>query len=106
MLHTKYIRSGPHGFREKDFFKFFPLGHNKLIVRFSFIFFSKWGPGAEILFFIFPYYTEIGNGWLKFILISANHMYLVNRILFIIPMYYEKKQMLCVIIRIALKEQL
>ena len=24
LLHTKYISSGPHGFRE-DFFKFFPL---------------------------------------------------------------------------------
>ena len=25
-LHTKYISSGPHGFREEDFFlKFFPL---------------------------------------------------------------------------------
>ena len=43
------------------------------------------------LFFNFPDYTEIGDGWLKFILISANHMYLVNREnFFIIPMYYEK----------------
>ena len=25
MLYTKYISSGPHGFREEDFFKFFPL---------------------------------------------------------------------------------
>ena len=37
---------------------------------------------GEILFFIFPDYTEI-------ILISANHMYLVNKeYCFIIPMYY------------------
>ena len=44
-----------------------------------------------ILFFIFPDCTEIGDGWLKFILISANHMYFVNReYFFIIPMYYEK----------------
>ena len=66
------------------------------------------GAGGEILFFIFPDYTEIGDGWLKFILISANHMYLVNReYFFIFPMHYEKKkQMLCVIIRTALKEQL
>ena len=65
------------------------------------------GAGGESLFFIFPDYTEIGDGWLKFIYISANHMYLMNREYFyIIPMCYEKKQMLCVIIRIALKEQL
>ena len=84
---------------------FIPYDHNKLIVRFSFIYFFQ--NGAESLFFIFPDYTEIGDGWLKFIYISANHMYLVNREYFyIIPMYYEKKQMLCVIIRIALKEQL
>ena len=25
LLHTKYISSGPHGFREEDFYKFFPL---------------------------------------------------------------------------------
>ena len=25
LLHTKYISCGPHGFREEDFFKFFPL---------------------------------------------------------------------------------
>ena len=25
LLHTKYISSGPHDFREEDFFKFFPL---------------------------------------------------------------------------------
>ena len=25
LLCTKYISSGPHGFREEDFFKFFPL---------------------------------------------------------------------------------
>ena len=25
LLHTKYISSGPHGFREEDFFTFFPL---------------------------------------------------------------------------------
>ena len=25
LLHTKYISSGPHGFREENFFKFFPL---------------------------------------------------------------------------------
>ena len=25
LLHTKYISSVPHGFREEDFFKFFPL---------------------------------------------------------------------------------
>ena len=25
LLHTKYIISGPHGFREEDYFKFFPL---------------------------------------------------------------------------------
>ena len=25
LLHTKYISSGPHGCREEDFFKFFPL---------------------------------------------------------------------------------
>ena len=25
VLHTKYISSGPHGFKEEDFFKFFPL---------------------------------------------------------------------------------
>ena len=25
LLHTKYISSGPHGFREEDYFKFFPL---------------------------------------------------------------------------------
>ena len=25
LLHTKYISSGPHGFREDDYFKFFPL---------------------------------------------------------------------------------
>ena len=25
LLHTKYISSGPHGFREEDHFKFFPL---------------------------------------------------------------------------------
>ena len=25
LLHTKYIRSGPHGFREEDFFKKFPI---------------------------------------------------------------------------------
>ena len=50
------------------------------------------GEGAESLFFIFPDYTEIGDGWLKFIYIYANHMYLVNReYLYIIPMYYEKK---------------
>ena len=23
LLHTKYVRCGPHGFREEDFFKFF-----------------------------------------------------------------------------------
>ena len=50
------------------------------------------GAEGDILFFIFPNYTEIGDGWLKFILISANHMYLVNReYFFIIPMYYVKK---------------
>ena len=28
LLHTKYIRSGPHGFREEDFFlSFGPQGH-------------------------------------------------------------------------------
>ena len=26
------------------------------------------GGGGEILYFIFPDYTEIGDGWLKFIL--------------------------------------
>ena len=68
-------------------------GHNKLIVRFSFIFFFKMGAGDEILFFIFPDYTEIGDGWLKFIVISANHMYFVNReYFFIIPTYYEKNK--------------
>ena len=25
LLHTKYISSGPHDFREEDFLKFFPL---------------------------------------------------------------------------------
>ena len=25
LLHIKYIRCGPHGFREEDFFKLFPL---------------------------------------------------------------------------------
>ena len=25
LLHTKYVSSGPHGFREEDFFKFSPL---------------------------------------------------------------------------------
>ena len=25
LLHTKYISSGPHGYREEDYFKFFPL---------------------------------------------------------------------------------
>ena len=25
LLHTKYISCGPHGFREEDFLKFFPL---------------------------------------------------------------------------------
>ena len=25
LLNTKYLSSGPHGFREEDFFKFFPL---------------------------------------------------------------------------------
>ena len=25
LLHTKYVSSGPHGFREEDFFQFFPL---------------------------------------------------------------------------------
>ena len=25
LLHIKYISSGPHGFREEDFFKFFPI---------------------------------------------------------------------------------
>ena len=25
LLHTEYISCGPHGFREEDFFKFFPL---------------------------------------------------------------------------------
>ena len=25
LLHTNYISSGPHGFREEDFFKFLPL---------------------------------------------------------------------------------
>ena len=25
LLHTKYIICGPNGFREEDFFKFFPL---------------------------------------------------------------------------------
>ena len=60
-----------------------------------------------LFFYFLPDYTEIGDGWLKFILISANHMYLVNReYFFISQMYSEKKQMLCVIIRIALKEQL
>ena len=49
--------------------------------------------GGEILFFIFPDYTEIGAGWLKFILISANHMYLVNReYFFIIPVHFENKK--------------
>ena len=25
LLHTKYVSSGPHGFREVDFLKFFPI---------------------------------------------------------------------------------
>ena len=25
LLHTKYVSCGPHGLREEDFFKFFPL---------------------------------------------------------------------------------
>ena len=25
LLNTKYLSSGPHGFREEEFFKFFPL---------------------------------------------------------------------------------
>ena len=42
----------------------------------------------------------------EIIFISANHLYLVNKeYFFIIPMYYKKKKRLCVIIRIALKEQ-
>ena len=76
----------------------FWYGHNKLIIRFSFIFFSKWGWGVKFyfLFFIFPDYTEIGDGWLKIILISANHLYLVNKeCFFIIPMYYEKTNGVC-----------
>ena len=47
--------------------------------------------GDEILFFIFQDYTEIGDGWLKFYLFAANHLYLVDKeYFFIIPMYYEK----------------
>ena len=47
--------------------------------------------GDEILFFIFQDYTEIGDGWLKFYLFAANHLYLVDKeYFFIIPVYYEK----------------
>ena len=51
-------------------------------MKFYFIFF----------FFFVQDYTEIGNGWLKLYLFAANHLYLVAKeYVFIIPMYYEKK---------------
>ena len=54
------------------------------------------GAGGEILFFIFPDYTEIGRWVAEIILISANHLYLVNKeYFFIIPKYYEKTNGVC-----------
>ena len=48
------------------------------------------------LFFIFQDYTEIRVGRLKLHLFAANHLYLVNKeYFFIIPMYYEKTNVVC-----------
>ena len=56
------------------------------------------GAWGEILFFIF-YFSGLHRNWrsvAEIILISANHLYLVNKeYFFIIPMYYEKTNGVC-----------
>ena len=64
------------------FWFYFSGGHNKLIIRFSFIFFFflfKMRAGVKFYFFIFQDCAEIEDGWLKLYLLATNHLYLVNK---------------------------
>ena len=49
LLNTKYLSSGPHGFREEDFFKFFSLCLRELMCPGACLI---WTPGAWLAGFM------------------------------------------------------